>query len=43
MKIKDKLKNWKKTTKDFNKIKKKQSLNFRKVFRGKLNFYFQMK
>ena len=32
MKIKGKLKNLKKTTKDFNKIKKKLNSNFRKAF-----------
>lgn len=43
MKIKGKLKNLKKTTKDFNKIKKKLNSNFRKAFKDRPNLYFQMK
>lgn len=43
MKIKGKSKNWKKTSKDFNKIKRKQNLNYRKAHKDKLNLYFQKK
>ena len=43
MKIKGKLKNLKKITKDYIKIKKKLNSNFRKVSKDRPKLYFQVK